>query len=40
VDGKPVKENFGQTDASWHWQKGGSIDIKKAGDIKMALMKD
>ena len=37
VDGKPVKETFGQTDESWHWQKGGSIDIKKAGDIKVAL---
>ena len=37
VDGKPVKGTFGQTDESWHWQKGGSIDIKKAGDIKVAL---
>ena len=37
VDGKPVKETFGQTDESWHWQKGGSIEIKKAGDIKVAL---
>ena len=37
VDGKPINQVFGQANEYWHWQRGGSFKIDKAGDAKVAL---
>ena len=37
VEGKPLEMIFGEAEESWHWQPGGSVDISKAGKIKVSL---
>ena len=36
VNNKPLQETFGTQDTEWHWQFGGSVDVK-AGESTLAL---
>lgn len=31
VDGRPLETTFGTESAAWHWQDGGTVDIRKKG---------
>jgi hypothetical protein len=37
VNGKPLAPTFGQGDATWHWQNGGSVQIDTPGKVEVAL---
>ena len=37
VNGKELEPEFGATNESWHWQHGGSMEIKSAGDVNIEL---
>jgi hypothetical protein len=37
VDGQRLQSEFGNRNEAWHWQEGGEVDIKKAGDIAIVL---
>jgi hypothetical protein len=37
VDGQRLQPEFGNNNEAWHWQEGGSVEIKKAGEIEIAL---
>lgn len=36
VNGKPLAATFGTEGAEWHWQDGGTVDLR-AGDVPLAL---
>ena len=37
VEGKPLKVTMGEGEESWHWQSAGSVEVAKAGEIKVSL---
>ena len=37
VEGKPLKVTMGEGEESWHWQSAGSVEVAKAGRIKVSL---
>jgi hypothetical protein len=37
VDGKALETMFGTTNALWHWQPGGKVNIPKRGEVQLAL---
>ena len=37
VGGKPLKVTMGEGEESWHWQSAGSVEVAKAGKIKVSL---
>ncbi|MCP4378250.1 MAG: FAD-dependent oxidoreductase, partial [bacterium] len=37
VDGKLLKPEFGTESKTWHWQKGGALEISSPGKIKVEL---
>ena len=37
VEGKPLKVTMGEGEESWHWQSAGSVEVAKAGKIKVSL---
>lgn len=37
VDGKAVETEFGTEGAEWHWQPGGEVEIKAAGEVEVRL---
>ena len=36
IDGKPLEHTFGTEDGQWHWQDGGTVEIKSE-QVKLAL---
>lgn len=37
VDGKTLAPEFGTAGSHWHWQQGGTVEIPKAGTVKIEL---
>lgn len=37
VNGERLASDFGTEDKHWHWQKGGAVDIKAAGEVTVEL---
>lgn len=37
VQGHPLAPTFGTEAASWHWQRGGPVDIPSAGEVQITL---
>lgn len=37
INGQRLQSEFGNTQEAWHWQNGGSIELKEAGEIEIAL---
>ncbi len=37
VNGEALKTTFGMTNAQWHWQPGGQVEVPAAGEVAIAL---
>lgn len=35
IDGKPLSQTFGTEGASWHWQRGGEVEVKRKSVIAL-----